>query len=100
MERVESKIEGILTTKGISRKDHLPQPGPSAKRRKVGNGEGGEQVEEDDGEDSVAEAEFEDGGGEGAERKGGNCQVCSEPHRESILSFLRGLFSHREQGGG
>lgn len=82
---------GILTTEGIAREDHLTEPSACTECGKVRNGHRAQQIEEDDRQHGVAEAQFKDAARECAERKSADCHVRSHPHGEAIDSLLRGL---------
>ena len=58
-----------------AREHHLPQAEAGAKGRKIAHGHDAEQVEEEDDEDGVDEAEIEEGFAEDADGEGGDDHV-------------------------
>ena len=54
----------------------------------VGDGDGTEKVEEDDGEDRRSEVEVEHGSAEGSERESRCCGVGGKPHPHAVGQAL------------
>lgn len=65
--------------------DHLPEPEPGAKSGEEGDGDGPEDVEEDDAEDGGAKVEAKDGVGQGAKSESGDDHVGGEPHGGGVV---------------
>ena len=59
-----------------------------AKRGEKGDGDGREEIEEDDGKDGGSELELEHGGAKGPKRECGRCSVGGKPHPHTVRQTL------------
>ena len=89
-DRVQDNWEAVWEEEGEREpgKRQLAEAELWAECREVGDGDGREKVEEDDGEDCGSEFEIEYGGTKGSEREGRRCGIGGKPHPHTVGQVL------------